>query len=156
MKKLVFLVLLCAGILFAAEKAPNFKAVDLNGKKISLDMYKGKKVVLINFWASWCPPCKMELPDLAKTYNKLKNKGFVIIGIAESSTKEAVNQLIKQDNIKYPVVMDNDGSIANLYGGINAVPTTFLIDKNGNIVNRQIGMFFGKSAIEDFVKSYLK
>jgi peroxiredoxin len=134
---------------------PNFKAVDLQGKRISLNNYKNKKVVLLNFWASWCPPCRAELPDMAKVYDNLKSKGLVIIGVAESSSKSDVEQLVKQNKIKYPIIMDTNGSIANLYGGINAVPTDFLIDKNGNIVNKQVGMFFGENSIKDFVKPYL-
>ncbi|MCL4378747.1 MAG: TlpA family protein disulfide reductase [Actinobacteria bacterium] len=145
------------GVLFAAEKAPNFTLTSINGtnkgKPVSISMYKGK-VVLLNFWATWCPPCRFELPDLAKVYDKFKSKGLVIIGVTVSSTTSVAKKMIKEDKIKYPVVMD-DGSVANLYGGINAVPTTFLIDKNGNIVNRQVGMFFDKRAIESFVKSYL-
>ncbi len=154
MKKILFVFLFCTGIIFAAEKAPNFNATDLNGNKISINMYKDSKVVLLNFWASWCPPCRSELPNLAKTYNKLKSRGVVIIGVAVSSNENDVEKLVKEDNIKYPIIID-DGSIADLYGGINAVPTTFLIDKNGNIVDKQIGMFFGISSIEDFVKPYM-
>ncbi|MCM8758328.1 MAG: TlpA family protein disulfide reductase [Candidatus Omnitrophica bacterium] len=139
----------------SVKKAPDFSLVDVNGKKISLSSFKGK-IIVLNFWASWCPPCKAEIPDFVKTYEKYKDKGLVIIGIAVNSKENDVKALIKQYNISYPVALD-DGSAENAYGPITGVPTTFIIDKEGNLVpgGKKIGMF-REGELEKFITPLLK
>ncbi len=139
----------------ALKKAPDFSLVDLKGNKISLSSFKGK-VVVLNFWASWCPPCKAEIPDFVKTYEKYREKGLVIIGVAVNSKLDDVKELVKKYNITYFVAMD-DGNAEKAYGPITAVPTTFIIDKEGNLVpgGKKIGMF-REGELEKVVEPLLK
>ncbi len=142
-------------LVYSATKAPDFKIVDIQGKQVSLSALKGK-VVVLNFWATWCPPCKREIPDFVKTYEKYKDKGLVIIGIAVNSKIDEVKNLVKQYKITYPVVM-SDSRIEQAYGHITAVPTTFIIDKQGNLVpgGKRIGMFM-EGELEKIVQPLLK
>ncbi|MEK5391268.1 MULTISPECIES: TlpA family protein disulfide reductase [Heyndrickxia] len=118
------------------QKAPNIKAVALNGKSIDLSAFKGKKVIL-NFWAAWCPPCKEELPELVKFYNE-HHSDVELIGINIESSKAQVMDFMKKYDITYPIIMDNKETISNQYE-IQPIPTTYVIDEKGMIMNKQIG-----------------
>lgn len=120
------------GVSQTAKSAPDFSLMDLQGNKISISSLKGK-VIVLNFWASWCPPCKAEIPDFVKIYQTYKDKGLVIIGVAVNSKTDDVKEIVKKYSISYPVAMD-DGSAEKAYGPVTAVPTTFIIDKQGNLV----------------------
>ncbi|HRR95494.1 MAG TPA: TlpA disulfide reductase family protein [Candidatus Ratteibacteria bacterium] len=141
MKKILILFL---GFLFISciaeeqKKAPVFSLKTVNNEIINLSDYKGK-VVIVNFFATWCPPCKREIPDFVKFYNENKDKGIVVIGICVGSKEQDIKKLIEEYKISYPVCI-SDGKVENAYGGINAVPTTFIIDRNGFIFTKQIGM----------------
>ncbi|HOV22597.1 MAG TPA: TlpA disulfide reductase family protein [bacterium] len=142
MKKILILFL---GFLFISciaeeqqKKAPVFSLKTVNNEIINLSDYKGK-VVIVNFFATWCPPCKKEIPDFVKFYNENKDKGIVVIGICVGSKEQDIKKLIEEYKISYPVCI-SDGKVENAYGGINAVPTTFIIDRNGFIFTKQIGM----------------
>lgn len=129
--------------------APDFTLTDQFGKEHKLSDYKGK-VVFLNFWASWCGPCKMEMPDIQKLYEKYNhNKGDVIIlGIAGPKTSEnpnnvdasldQVKKFLSDNNYTYPVVMDTTGSMFSKFT-VTAFPTTYMIDKNGNIFGYATG-----------------
>lgn len=138
MKKILFvLILIVFSVICEEKKATEFVLNSVDGKIIKLSDYKGKKIIL-NFWATWCPPCRAEIPDFVKFYNE--NKGKVeIIGISVSSKEEDVKEMIKRYGITYPVCI-GDEKIEKLYGPINAVPTTFIIDENGYIKYKKIGM----------------
>jgi len=133
MRRLI--VLLCMIFVFSSctraemAKAPDFSLKDIGDKTLSLSDYRGK-VVILNFWATWCPPCKAEIPDFVRFYKVYREKGVEIIGIAVSSNRDDVLKMVKQYGINYPVCM-SDGSIEKLYGEIRFVPTTFIIDKKG-------------------------
>ncbi len=138
MKKIIFLaaIIVAANIGFAQKRinhpAPNFTLADVNGKMVSLSDFKGK-VVLLDFWASWCPPCRAANPKQVKLYNELKDKGFVILGVSVDKNPDAWKKAIAKDKITYPQVNDPhdwEAKTAELYG-INQLPTTLLIDKNG-------------------------
>jgi peroxiredoxin len=118
------------------DSAPDFSLKDLQGEKVSLSDLKGK-VVLINFWASWCPQCRNELPGFQKIYEAHKDKGFSIIGIAlDDVTPSSVKQL----KLTYPVVRADD-KVGKDYGGIKGIPTSFLVGRNGRIVKKVRGEY---------------
>ena len=160
-KVFLFCVIVVTGIFTScalsqsAKKAPDFSIVDLQGKQISLSSLKGK-VVVLNFWASWCPSCKAEIPDFVKTYEKYRDEGLIIIGIAVNSKPDDVRELVKKYNITYFVAMD-DGRVEKAYGPIPFVPTTFIIDKEGNLIpgGKKIGMF-KEGELEKVVEPLLK
>ena len=135
-------------------KAPNFSLKAQDGKVIELAKLKGK-VVLLNFWATWCPPCRAEIPDFIEIYNSYKSKGFEIIGIAlDEEGWSKVTPYIKEAKINYPVVIGTGKEIKQ-YGGIEAIPTSFIVDKNGFIAGKQVGLL-SKDALEQKLKSLLK
>ena len=140
------------------------KAIDFsfneNGKsRTYVDLTKGK-VVLINFWGTWCPPCRAEIPDIIKLYDELKEQGLVVIGIAmERNEKQAyqiVSDFVTKNKLNYNVFPSR--AVAEAYGKkfstISAVPTTYIIDREGNVVEVIVGMR-DKSAFETAVKKYL-
>ncbi len=110
----------------------------INGEKINLSEFRGK-VVLINFWATWCPPCREEMPYFETTYKKYKNKGFVIIALSVDANKDFVKDFVRDFNLSFPVGMaDND--VSNLYG-ISALPVSFLYNSEGKLVKSKIGAY---------------
>lgn len=110
---------------------PSFSLSSVSGETISLDRFKGK-VVLLNFWATWCPPCVAEMPSLNNLYEKLKDKNFVVIGVASQDTKDQVDEFVKSNRINFPVLYDPDGSIAQKFK-THGFPETILISKEGTI-----------------------
>jgi len=119
-------------------QAPNFELVDANGKKIRLSDFKGK-VVILDFWATWCAPCRMEIPGYVDLYKKYNDRGLEIIGISlDRDGWTPVRPFMKQYNINYPIVI-GDMDIVQAYGGIQSIPTTFIINRNGEVVERKIG-----------------
>lgn len=136
----------------------DFTLYDQNGKKHKLSDYKGKTVFL-NFWATWCPPCKAEMPyieQLYKEYNK-NNKDVVILGVASPNldregSKEDIIEFLQQEKYTFPVVMDNNGELAYQYG-ISAYPTTFIIDKEGYITQYVPGAM-DKQTMKYLIENY--
>ena len=118
--------------------APAFSGMDIQGKgKINIRNYKGK-VVLINFWATWCPPCRKEIPDIIKFREEHKGK-FEVIGISvDRDGIDGVRHFVKNIGITYPVIMGTPELIRS-YGGIQAIPTSFLVDKDGDLVKKIVG-----------------
>lgn len=137
----ILAVLLAAGSGCGAEKfkpAPDFTLKDLEGKTVKLSDFKGK-VIILDFWATWCPPCRMEIPHFRALYGKYKSKGLEIIGVSlDRSGVEDVKRFAKNNQINYPLLMGNE-SVAILYGNIRAIPTTFVIDRKNKIVKKYIG-----------------
>lgn len=131
------------------EKAIDFKLKDLNGKEVSLSDFKGKKV-LLNFWATWCPPCKAEMPDLENLYQENKDSDLVILAVNIGEDKETVQSFINKNRYNFNVLLDTDQGVAIDYN-IVSIPTSYFIDKEGNIVSKKVGAM----TIEE-MKSYVK
>ena len=132
------------------KPAPDFELKDADGKTVRLSDYKGK-VVLLDFWATWCGPCKMEIPWFIEFERKYKDKGFAVVGISmDEEGWQAVKPFVSELAINYRVLHGND-SIAQLYGGVDALPTTFLIDRDGKIAATHAGLT-GRDDFEDGIK----
>jgi len=125
--------------------APEIELDDLGGQHHRLSDYRGK-IVLINFWASWCPECIEEMPSLNKIYEKYKGKGLVVLGISADRKKEAAMKILTKADVKYPVLLDTSGGIFMRRYAVIAFPTTVVIDRNGFIVERIIGRIDFSSA----------
>lgn len=110
----------------------NFKLKDLSGNEVSLSDFKGKKVFL-NFWATWCPPCKAEMPDIENLYNETKDSDLIILAVNIGDDKNTTKSFIDKNKYGFTVLLDLDQSVAAQYN-IAAIPTSFFIDKEGNIV----------------------
>jgi peroxiredoxin len=143
----VLFLLTAAATGWAAGSASDFnlKAVQ-DGKEYSLSQFKGK-VVLINFFTFFCGPCREEMPHLSQIYQELKGQGFQTLGIGLSSTPDQLKQIVTQLNLAYPVLEGND-AVSKAYGGVELVPLTFIIDKQGNIAHKVLGA----RSKEDFLK----
>lgn len=147
------------------KPAPAFTLEDLSGKRVSLASYKGK-AVLINFWATWCAPCKIETPWLIELRNQYAPQGFEILGVSTEGddlqtgdkagwAKEKANiaRTAQQMHIPYPVLMDGD-SISRPYGGLDSLPTSFFVDRSGTVVATQVGLT-SKDEIEGNIRKAL-
>jgi thiol-disulfide isomerase/thioredoxin len=130
------------GMLFAASPAvalplaPKFEAVSLDGKSVASSQLVGK-VYIVNFFASWCPPCRSEIPDMVSLQTKYGRKGFTFIGVAVNETAPGIRAFITSNKVNYPVVMVDDtlmGAFSRyVAGGISAIPTSFVVNTSGRI-----------------------
>ena len=111
-------------------KAKNFTLKSRSGKNIKLSEFRGQ-VVLLNFWASWCGPCRQEMPLLEKIYKKYKPLGFTILGVNVEENSAAAKKLLRNVKVSFPVLFDTKNITSNLYK-VSAMPTTVIIDRNGN------------------------
>jgi peroxiredoxin len=118
------------------KTAPDFSLKSLDGKTVKLSSLKGK-VVILDFWATWCPPCRAEIPDFIELQKQYGKKGLVIIGIALDK-KDAVQKFVKSNKINYKILMGDD-AITGAYGGIEAIPTTFVLGKDQVIKKQYVG-----------------
>jgi peroxiredoxin len=131
-----------------APQAPEFTLEDLQGNEITLSSLTGK-VVFMNVWATWCDPCKDEIPHFIEAYDQHKEKGLEIIGVSiDELGKSKVLQFAQEWKINYPVVMTTK-QLTKDYGPFNAVPVTVIIDKNGKIRHRKIG-YMDKDYLENW------
>lgn len=135
------------------QQAPDFQLTSLEGKSVKLSDYRGKAVVL-NFWATWCGPCKVEMPWFVDLQNKYRDAGLEIVGVSmDDGNKDAVAKFAKEMGVNYTVLMGKE-SVGDAYGGVLGLPTTFYIDRNGKITNSVAGLI-SKSEIEDHIKTAL-
>ncbi|MGB9407068.1 MAG: TlpA disulfide reductase family protein [Terracidiphilus sp.] len=145
------------------KPAPPFTLEDLSGNKVSLTGFKGKALA-INFWATWCAPCKVETPWLIALRNQYASQGFEVLGISMddldrsdpqklSDEKKEIARFVQQMQMPYPALIDGD-SISQPYGGLDALPSTFYVDRNGIVVAAQLGLT-SKEEIEANIKKAL-
>lgn len=133
-------------------RAPEFTLTDIHGNDISLSDYEGS-IVILNFWATWCGPCRFEIPDLMKLQEAYEGD-IVVIGVSlDYNGPKVVPQFVERLGISYPVVYGN-GSIANRYGGIVGIPTTFVIDRKMNVFRRYVG-YRPKAVLEKDIKALI-
>ncbi|MGB9774129.1 MAG: peroxiredoxin family protein [Bacteroidota bacterium] len=141
------------GTALEGQPAPDFVLPHTQNRKIKLSDYRGK-VVIVDFWATWCPPCRAEIPGFIDLYSKYKDKGFVMLGISldEGGLSDVV-PFVKQYKMNYPVLIGNSQVVA-AYGGIRGIPTTFIIDKKGMIRARFEG-YRPKATFENLITKLL-
>lgn len=125
------------------EKAPNFIAFDKDGKEVKLSDFKGKKAIVVNFWASWCPPCKAEMPYFNNASKKYKNSDVEILMVnltdGMRETKDKALEYVKKEGYNMNILFDEQLNGASVYN-VQALPRTLFIDKNGNIQNDHTGL----------------
>lgn len=122
----------------ATTAAPEWQLNDPDGKAVKLSDFKGK-VVILDFWATWCPPCRAEIPGFIALQKQYAAQGLTVVGVSlDTDGASVVKTFVKKAGMNYPVVI-GDEKIASEYGGITAIPTTFVLDRNGNIVTSHQG-----------------
>jgi len=139
-----------------AQKAPPFTLPDLNGTPVSLSEFAGKGVI-VDFWATWCPPCVKEVPHFAELYEAYKDKGLVILGISFDDTKADIETFLKEQKVPYPILHADKltlSKVANDYGGVQFIPTTFFISPDGHIIEKLEG-YHTKADLEQIVAKIL-
>jgi thiol-disulfide isomerase/thioredoxin len=160
MKVLLSILCIILAFVFTADvsaqqkKAANFALKSAEGKTFELNKYHGK-IVIVNFWATWCGPCRREIPDFIELYRKYKGQGLEIIGISvDEDGWESVTPYVKESGINYPIVLQDDKVVKN-YGSFSGIPTTFIVDGNGTILFEQTGTMT-KAQLESKIKPLLK
>jgi peroxiredoxin len=135
------------------KPAPDFTLKDADGKDVKLSEYRGK-VVLLNFWATWCGPCQLEIPWFIDFEKQYKSQGLEVIGVSmDDEGWPVIKPFVASHKMNYRVLLGND-SVTQLYGGIDALPTTFLIDRQGRIAKAHVGLA-GRNEYLDEIKSLL-
>ena len=143
-----------AARLTGAALAPDFSLESLDGTTMRLSDLRGK-AVLLNFWATWCGPCKIEMPWFVDFQNQYASQGLQIVGVAmDDASKEDIGKFAKDMGVNYPILIGKD-SVGDQYGGVPALPETFVITRDGKIMDKIIGLR-GKAEIEDAIKKALE
>ena len=139
---------------FASGKfAPDFNLKKIDGGMAKLSDYSGK-VIILDFWATWCPPCIKEIPDFVELQKEYGDKGLIILGISlDQNPKQALPKFIKKYKVNYPILL-TDGKVDKSYGGVTGIPTTFIINRKGEIYKRYVG-FRPKNVFEEDIRSLL-
>ena len=133
--------------------APDFSLESLEGKTMRLSDFRGK-AVLLNFWATWCGPCKIEMPWFVELQQKYGSQGLQVVGVAmDDASKEDIAKFAKDMGVNYPVLIGKE-AVGDSYGGIPALPETFFIGRDGKVVDKILGLR-GKAEIEDAIKRAL-
>jgi peroxiredoxin len=135
-------------------EAPDFSLPTVDGKQVKLSDLRGK-AVLLNFWATWCGPCKVEIPWFTELQQQYGSQGLVVIGVSmDDDPKKDVPKFAQDNKIGYPILVGNE-KVADQYGGVEGLPVTFYIDRSGKIVKKVMGLA-SHSEIEDGIKEALK
>jgi thiol-disulfide isomerase/thioredoxin len=136
------------------KQAPNFTLMTVDGKKVSLSDYKGRPV-LVNFWATWCGPCKVEMPWFEEFHKQYAAQGLEILGLADDVDvgKEKIAKTAAQTGVSYPILL-TDGKVQEAYGGLEVLPVSFYVDKSGKVVVQTAGLG-PKEKIEENIKKII-
>jgi peroxiredoxin len=119
------------------KKAPDFSLIDINAQTHHLSDYRGQ-VVLVNFWATWCPPCRDEMPSMQRLWETLKEKGFTILAIDVGENGEQILPFVMEHDLEFPILMDPNSKTARAWS-VRGMPTSFLVDPQGNLAFQAIG-----------------
>ena len=137
-----------------AKTAPAWELKTVDGKTIRSSDFKGK-IVVLDFWATWCPPCRAEIPGFVELQKQYARDGVVVIGVSlDQGEPAAVKKFAEKLGVNYPIVL-GDQDIVRAFGGVESIPTTFIIDREGRIVSRHVG-FTEKSDLEKDIKPLLR
>jgi thiol-disulfide isomerase/thioredoxin len=135
------------------KTAPDFELTALDGKKVRLSDYKGK-AVLLNFWATWCGPCKIEMPWFVEFKKKYEGQGFEILGVAmEDTDTEDIAKFAQKMGVNYTIVRGKE-AVGEAYGGVQGLPTSFYVDREGKIIAQHAGLV-SRSSIEEHIMESL-
>ena len=135
------------------EQAPDFTLLDIDGSERTLSDFSGK-VVILDFWATWCPPCRAEIPHFIELYDTHKDKGLEVIGVSlDRNAERVIGAFAEENRINYTLLV-GDNDVTDLYGGIMSIPTTFVIDRDGRITERFVG-YRDKEVFEEAIKELL-
>ena len=135
----------------AGDRAPSFELAGDSGAGARLEDYRGK-YVLLNFWATWCPPCIQELPSLNTLHREMEPNGLVVLGLSVDENKEAYEQFLDRFDVSFPTVRDPEMAVASLYG-TNMYPETYLINPEGRVVRKYVG---GENWMRPEIVNYLR
>jgi len=138
---LLLVSLFCLTTFSCAASAPNFTLESLSGKKLALTDFRGK-VVIMDFWASWCGPCRMAMPELKKLYEKYHTKGLEVLSLNQGESKNEAERFMKSENYPFTVLLDYKGEVGRMYK-VSGIPAFFLLDKQGNVVMKEVGFDYG-------------
>lgn len=119
------------------ELAPDFTLPSLDGESITLSDLRGR-IVFINFWTTWCPPCKQEMASLERLYRKFKDRGFTILAVDIMEGSETVEKFVRKNGLSFPILLDTKGEVSERYMA-TAIPSTFIVDKDGKIIGKLFG-----------------
>lgn len=137
----------------AMKQAPNFTLPSLEGKQVSLSDYSGQ-VVLVNAWATWCPPCTAEMPEINDFYEAHRQDGFVVLAVNSREETETVETFIQEYGFSFPVLLDSTGAVMEKYQ-VRGLPTTFIIDRDGQIQRQHVGAVTGQQ-LESWITPLLQ
>ena len=137
-----------------SDRAPGFSLVGDQGTGVSLDDYAGK-IVLLNFWATWCPPCVQEMPSLNAAYERFRDDGFVVLGISVDEDEEDYRRFLQSSGVTFPTVRDPDRTVSTRYGTMK-YPESYLISRDGRVLRKYIGPEdWGRPEIANYLRSVL-
>lgn len=153
----IFLYIGCQNEVGAGPPAPDFSLKDINGHRVTLGEHLGQ-VVLVDFWATWCPPCRKSIPELVMLQKEHKKKGLVILGISLDDPMQTSNlslqAFIKDNHINYPILRSNQKTLKDFFGNTRiSIPTMFIIDRQGKIKDKLVG--FRPGSLENKLKTLL-
>ena len=138
----------------APQPAPELELKDMTGKVVRLSDYRGQ-VVVLNFWATWCPPCRKEIPDFIELQNNFGPQGLQFIGVAmDEEGAPKIQQYLDKQPINYPIWVGEAGPVQEKFGALNAIPVTYIIDRKGNIRAKYVGIR-KKAVVEEMIRPLL-